>query len=151
MQELLHAGAARLLHHERAHHEVVVEVGARVALVRADPSDASREVHDDLRPGVGDQPCRVRLGGEVVVRAARDDRVTAGGAQPLADVMPEEAGAAGHEHPPVTEEVRHGVLMLVARRYGKPVGGTMRVGGLFPREAAPELLAGQTGCPSGGE
>ena len=90
-------GAARLDELD-AHEGVVVEEAAGVEAVGADAPDLRREVDDDVRAGeleehldvVGDE--EVELG-----HGRREDDVARNGAQPLDEVAPEEAVAAGDE------------------------------------------------------
>ena len=89
----------RLLHRQRAHHHVLVEEAAGRLAVRADAADDGRQMDDDVRPDVAEQPRDVGLARQVVLRLARDDHVAAAAAFERGDdVAAEKSAAAGDEH-----------------------------------------------------
>ncbi len=96
-QIVLRAGAARVLEHQRAHHQVVVPIGAWVYAVGTDPTDARGEVDDELRVGVGIEALDRFFGGEVVVNAARDCHIRTELVEAVDDVRAEKAGATSYD------------------------------------------------------
>ena len=97
--ELLGRVLPRELEHVRTHDQVRVPVAARVGAVRADAADLGGEVVDELRPRVGEQTLRVVPARQVVVGAARDERLLAALAQALDEVRADEPAPAGDEDP----------------------------------------------------
>ena len=110
------------LHQERAHHQVVEEVGA-VALVGADASHASSEMDHELRLGILHDPLHTLFGGEVVLGLVRHERPAARGLEAFHRCS-RETRPAGHEDLSAAEEVAHLQEFLVVpnncrlRRYG---------------------------------
>ena len=88
-----------LLEHVRAHDEVRVPVAPGVRPVRADAADLGREVEDELRPRVGEEPRGGLHRRQVVVAASRGEDLVAVALEPLDEVGAEEAAAAGDEYP----------------------------------------------------
>ena len=70
---------------------------ARLGTVRADAAGDGRQVEDDLRLGLAEQPHGVVLVREVVLGAARDDDLVATRLEPLDEMGAEKARAAGDE------------------------------------------------------
>ncbi len=101
---------ARLLEHVRAHHQVREPVAAGVRAVGADAADLGREVEDELRPDLVEQPRCLRHVGEVELEAPGNGDLVALRLEPLHEVRAEEAAAARDEDP------AHGVSV------GAPVG-----------------------------
>jgi hypothetical protein len=97
-EEPPHAGEARALHEERAHHEVLVVVGAGVAAVRADAPHGRREMDHDFGLVPRDHALDVGLAGEIVVQRPEGLGVPVAARLELVHhVASQEAGAAGHE------------------------------------------------------
>jgi hypothetical protein len=90
---------ARLLEDVRAHHQVRVPVAAWVRAVRADAADLRREVQYELGLRVVEEALGVLPAREVVVTAARDDRLDPLGLESLDDVGSQEPAAAGDQRP----------------------------------------------------
>ena len=86
-----------LLEHVRAHDEVRVPVAAGVRPVRADAADLGREVEDELRPRVVEEPAPCRPSRSGRSRGAGREDVVPVAFEPLDQVRAEEAAAAGDE------------------------------------------------------
>ncbi|SRR6266487_975710 len=96
--EFLHAGASRLLHDERAEHDVFEEEAPGRFAVRADPAHHGSQVNHQLRPQIGVHPLRVGFARQVVLRFARRRDGAAAGPQGRHDVTAKESAAAGDDH-----------------------------------------------------
>jgi hypothetical protein len=81
----------------RAHHQVRVPVAAGIGAVGADAADLGREVEDELRVAVAEEPLGVVAPRQVVVAPPRREDLVAPLLEPLDEVRAEEAYAAGDE------------------------------------------------------
>ena len=86
-----------LLEHVGAHHQVRVPVAARVRAIGADPTDLGREVEDELRPDMVEEPRGGAHLGQVVVAASSGEGLVPVGLEPLDEARAEESAAAGDE------------------------------------------------------
>ena len=81
----------------RAHHQVRVPVPPRIGAVRADPADLGRQVEDELGPRIGEEPLRALPRRQVVLVAARDERLLPALLQALDQMGADEPAASGDE------------------------------------------------------
>ena len=87
----------RELEDVRAHHQVRVPVPARIGAVRADPADLCRQMEDELGPRLGEEPLRALPRRQVVLVAARDERLLPALLQTLDQMGADEPAASGDE------------------------------------------------------
>src|SRR5262249_59863049 len=96
--ELLHSRQPRVLHDQRANHDVLIEERARIVAVRANAADDRRKVNDDLRRRFLEHALHVWLAREVVLSLANDHDVAAAVlSQGADDVAAEKTAAAGDQ------------------------------------------------------
>ena len=97
--ELLHARQSRVLHRQRAHHDVLIEESSRRLAIGADAADDRREMDDDIGLRFLKQPVDVGLVRQIVLRLPDDEDVAAPApSERVDDVAAEEAAAARHEY-----------------------------------------------------
>ncbi len=96
--ELLDAGAARVLQRQRAEHHVLEEEEARGVAVRADAANHRREMNDDVGLEIAVHPRHVRFARQIVLRLARREDGGAARLERRHDVAAEEAMATGHDN-----------------------------------------------------
>ena len=113
--ELLEAGKPRVLHQERAHHQVLVVELAGMLPVRADAAHDCRKVDDDVRTMHVVETLDLLFVDQVEIRRRTTHDAVWRGATP--EKMPhdggaEEPGAAGNDNGLVGENNSHSLLVI---------------------------------------